>query len=236
VYRIVKGPTMTRRILAILLTALAGSFVLAAPAQATDYYRYWTFFTVENGEYVASDLGVGAVKPADGSTEAFRWAAPADYKNPNLPRVDLTTVTFDSVCGDTPAVDGQKRVVVVVDFGVEEDAEGATVPEPVAECSQVDEEATALQVLQRVAEVRSKTSSMGPLLCAIDGYPATGCADDVVQTATPADSGFVTVASDQSDDSSQDDDNNVALYAGLAAIVAALAVGGFFVARRNRSA
>jgi len=230
---------MSRRLLAILLSALVGSFVItgvAAPAQATDYYRYWTFFTAGNGAYAASDLGVGAVKPADGSIEAFRWAAPLDYKKPNLPRIDLAAVTFDSVCGDTPAVDGQKRIAVIVDFGVEEDADGATLPATAtAECAQVPAKATALQALQRVAEVRSKSSSFGPLLCAIDGFPATGCADEVTQTATPADSGFVTVATDDPA-TAEDDDNNGPLYGGLAAIVAVLVAAGVFVARRNKSA
>ena len=229
---------MTRRLLAILLSAFAGALVLstvAAPAQAEDIYRSWTFFSVEDGTYVASDLGVGAVKPADGTIEAFRYAAPADFKNPNLPRIDLSTVTFESVCSDTPAADGQKRVAVLLDFGVTEDAAGATIPEPSAGCAQVPVKSTAFQVLQKVAEVRSTSSTFGPFVCAIDGYPASGCAD-TVQTATPADSGFVTVATDQPADEAKDDDSNTLLYAGLAAIVAVLVGGGYLVTRRNKSA
>jgi len=225
---------MTRRLLALLLSAFAGSLVLgvAAPAQATDYYRSWTFFNVEDGKYVVSMVGVAGVTPADGSVEAYRYAAPADFNEPNLPRLDLATITFDSVCADTAAVDGQKRVAVLVDFGVAEDAEGATVPGATAECAQVDTDATALQVLQKVAETRTKDMG-GPFVCAIDGYPASGCAP-TVQTATPADSGFVTVASDQP--AAAEDDSNTALYAGLGAIVVVLLAGGAFVARRNKSA
>jgi len=230
---------MIRRLLATLLAAFFGVLAVttvAAPAQATDYYRYWVFFTVDNGAYVASELGVGAVKPADGTIEAFRWAAPADYKKPNLPRIDLATVTFDSVCGDTPAVDGQKRVVVLVDFGVAEDAAGVAVPEAAAECSQVATDATAFQVLQKVVEVRSDNSKFGPLLCGIEGFPATGCADEVTQTATPADSGFVNIATDEPAAEAEDDDNKGLLYTGLAAVVALLLGGGYFVARRAKSA
>lgn len=229
---------MIRRLLATLLAVFAGLLALvtvASPAQATDYYRYWVFFTVDNGAYVASNLGVGAVTPADGSIEAFRWAAPADYEKPNLPRIDLATVTFDSVCGDTPAVDGQKRVVVLVDFGVAEDAGGAAIPEATAECSQVATDATAFQVLQKVVDVRSDNSEFGPLLCGIEGFPATGCASEKTQTATPADTGFVTVASD-APAAEDDDDNKGLLYTGLAAVVALLLGAGYFVARRAKSA
>jgi hypothetical protein len=225
---------MTRRLLALLLSAFAGSLVLgvAAPAQAADYYRSWTFFNVEDGKYVVSMVGVAGVTPADGSVEAYRYAAPADFNKPNLPRLDLATITFDSVCADTAAVDGQKRVAVLVDFGVTEDSEGATVPGATAECAQLDTKATALQVLQKVAETRTKDMG-GPFVCAIDGYPASGCAP-TVQTATPADSGFVTVTSDQP--AAAEDDSHTALYAGLGAIVVVLLAGGAFVARRDKSA
>jgi len=224
---------MTRRLLALLLSAFAGSLVLgvAAPAHAADYYRSWTFFNVEDGKYVVSMVGVAGVTPADGSVEAYRYAAPADFNKPNLPRLDLANITFDTVCGDTAAVDGQKRVAVLVDFGVTEDAEGAEVPGATAECAQVDTKATALQVLEKVAETRTKDMG-GPFVCAIDGYPASGCAP-TVQTATPADSGFVTVAGDEPAPA-EDDGSNTALYAGLGAIVVALIAGGVFVTRRNK--
>ena len=227
---------MTRRLLALLLSAFAGSLVLgvAAPAQAADIYRYWSFFTVESGVYKAADVGVGGLTPADGSIEAFRWAAPAEYPPNNLPRIDLATVTFESVCADTAAVAGQKRVAVLVDFGVTEDAGGVEIPGATAECAQVDTTATALQVMQKVTEVRTKSESFGPVLCAIDGFPAAGCGDAKVDTATPADSGFVTVTGDEP--AAEDDDSNTALYAGLGAIVVVLLAGGAFVARRNKSA
>ena len=79
-------------------------------------------------------------------------------------------MTFDAVCVDTPAVDGQKRVAVIIDFGVEADAEGQEIPAPKAACAQVPTEANGLQVLEAVAEIRTENHG-GPLLCAIDGYP-----------------------------------------------------------------
>lgn len=231
---------MTRRLIATLLASLVGAVAfigVAAPAQATDYYRFWLFFTADDGGYTYSATkGVGAVTPADGTFIAFRWAAPEDFNNPNEPRIDLATVTFDSVCGDTPAADGQKRVGVLVDFGVTEDAGGATIPEATAECAQVPTDATAFQALQKVAELRSKTSSFGPLVCSIDGFPARGCADEVTQTASPANAGFVTVASDEPADAAEDD-SNTPLYLGLGGVVVLLLAGGGVVAaRRNKTA
>ena len=106
-------------------------------------------------QYVLADKGVGAATPKDGSIEAYRYAA-ADFKKPNLPRIDLNVVDFDAVCAETPAVDGEKRVAVLIDFGVEADSEGQEIPEPKAACAQAATEATGLQVLQSVIDVRTK--------------------------------------------------------------------------------
>jgi len=232
--------------LTLLLTSLTIVGV-SSPAHAADYYRYWIYFQVADGKYVVSQTGFGGTTPTDGSIEAYRYAAPADYNSPNLPRVDLTAVTFDSVCGDTEPADGQKRVAVILDFGVEADAEGQAVPEPKAACAQVPAKATGLQVLDAVSDVRSETSSMGPSLCGIDGYPAKHCADVVTKTATPADDGFVEIeaapVADDTDDTADDtadakkeDDSKTGLYAGLGVLVLALLTAGAFVARRRNAA
>jgi len=221
--------------LSLVLTSLA-VVGLSSPAQATDYYLYWSYFQVTDGAYVASEKGVGGTVPADGSVDGYRYAAP-DLAKPNLPRVDPAKVTFDSVCGDTAVADGMKRVAVVIDFGVSEDADGQDVPDPRAQCASVPTKATGLKVLQSVADVRTKTSSFGPLLCGIDGYPSGGCADVVTKTASPADAGFVSIAADTPADTGDSDSagNNVALYAGLGAVVLALLAGGVFAARRNKT-
>jgi len=237
--------TISRVALATLSLLLTSFTIVGAssPAHAADYYRYWIYFQVADGKYVVSPKGLGGTTPADGSIEAYRYAAPADFNKPNLPRVDLTTVTFDSVCGDTEPADGQKRVAVIIDFGVEADADGQAVPDPKAACAQVPTKATGLQVLDAVSDVRSETSSLGPSLCGIDGYPAKHCADVVTKTATPADDGFVEIdaapAADDNadaDDAKQDDDSKSGLYAGLGVLVLALLAAGAFVARRGRNA
>jgi hypothetical protein len=233
-------PRIALAMLSLFITSFA-VIGITAPANATDYYRYWQYFQVQDGTAVTSQKGPGAFTPEDGSVEAYRYAASKDFKKPNLPRVDLTKVTFDAVCADTAAADGQKRVAVILDYGVEEDAEGQPIPEPKAACAQVAATATGLQVLQAVAEVRTENHG-GPLVCGIDGFPAKGCADEVTQTATPPDGGFLTVAlgdaADQdatSGDSKDDDSNNTPLYVGLGVLVAALVAAGLFVTRRNKT-
>jgi hypothetical protein len=237
-------------LLALILTsvALVGT---TAPANAATYFRYWMYFSAQDGTYDTYDKGVGATVPKDGSIEAFRFAA-SDTKNPNQPRIDLASVDFDAVCGDTAAMDGQKRVAVLIDFGVDADSKGQVIPEPEAACAQAATKATGLQVLQSVAEVRTESSSFGPLLCAIDGYPEKKCANDESDVATPADDGFLDLAlnadsasddatdatdgSDSSDASEDDDDsNNAPLYMGLGVVVVVLVAGGVYVTRRRSS-
>lgn len=232
--------TVTRIAVAMLSLFLSGAVVgSSAPAHATDYYRYWSYFQVADGAYVASEKGVGATIPEDGSVDGYRFAAP-DPKAPNLPRLDLGEVTFDAVCGDSPEADGKKRVAVLIDFGADEDAEGQEVPDPHAWCAVVPTKATGLQVLQSVADARTKPSSFGPLLCGIEGYPSEGCADVVTKTASPADAGFVTIAldtpvDDVGSESDSGDGSNTPLYVGLGAVVLGLLAGGVFVSRRNKT-
>ncbi|KQY64573.1 MULTISPECIES: SCO2322 family protein [unclassified Nocardioides] len=227
---------------------LAGLVIAATPgsAHAADVYRYWAYYTVTDGAFVTQETGPAGATPADGSVEGYRYAAPADFKKPNLPRADLATVNFDSVCGDKEAAAGEKRVAVLIDYGVEADANGAEVPQPEALCAVVPEKANGLQTLQAVApDLRTKKSSFGPLLCGISGYPATGCADEKADAGTPADEGNVEFATASSDDkgasdsskaNDDKDDSNTGVLLGVGGLIVVLLAGGFYLSRRNRSA
>lgn len=235
-----------------LSLALAGLVIALTPtsAHAADVYRYWAYFTVTNDKFVAQAVGPSSSKPKDGSIEGYRYAAPTDFNNPNVPRADLGKVTFDSVCGDKEAGADQKRVAVLIDYGVEADAaKGAEVPAPEALCAVVDKKATGLQTLQAVApDLRTEKSSYGPSLCGISGYPATGCSSDVAKEGTPADEGtveFETAATDSGDssasdvskaDGDSDDDSNLPVLLGVGGVIVLLLAGGLILARRNRSA
>ena len=243
------APPPLRRLPAALLAVLASLVAVTAtgqPAQAAEIYRYWAYFHVVDGEYVASTKGVGEFVPKDGSVEAYRYAAPADYANPNLPRADLGEVTFDALCGQQEAGAGEKRVGVIVDYGVEADAEGVAVPAPEAACAVVPADATALQVLDAVLDTRAESG----LLCAISGYPASGCSA-VVDAATPPDEGPVDFAvagaepveeepaedsgAATTDPASADGEDGVsaALLIGVGLLVLLLLGGGVFLARRR---
>ena len=228
-----------RTLLTTFLVLFLAGFTLvgtSSSASAADVYRYWVYFQVQDGEYVSSDKGFGDTVPADSSIEAYRYAAPAAYPSTNLPRADLADVTFDKVCADTEAADGKKRVAVIIDYGVEADSDGAEVPEPEAACALVDEKATGAQTLASVEDVRQNKSSFGPLLCAIDGYPAVGCADVKADAATPADGAPLDFDLDADKaDSDDEDDSNLPLLLGAGAVVVLLGAGGVLLARRNKA-
>lgn len=221
-------------LLSVLVTVLGMSWV-AAPAQAADYFRFWTYFHVDGGTYVSYTEGVGSSKPADGSIEAYRFAASESFEKPNLPRVDLGEVTFDEICGSETAAAGQKRVAVILDYGVADDANGQEIPGAEADCAVVATDATGLQVLQAVAQVRTEDMG-GPVVCAINGFPAQGCTEKVT-TATPADDGFVQVAiGDEGPESTSADEGvSTLVYAGLGVLLLLLIGGGVFLARRKNS-
>ncbi len=255
------APTLTtppRRALAGLLAVAVAllAAVAAAPAAHADgegggegdgdVFRYWSYFHVEGGEYVTAQEGLASANPADGSVEALRYAAPADFNDPNLPRADLGEVDFQAVCADTRAAAGEKRVAVILDYGVEADAsDGAEVPEPAAACASVPQSANALQTVQDVADVRTESSSFGPQLCGIDGYPATGCSG-AARSATPPGDGTVEFAiagqgadaenaqaSSAETTETGDDGGNAVRYVLLGLVALALLAGGLVLARRR---
>ena len=217
-----------RSLAASLLTLIAVGFGvvgLAAPAQAEDPYAYWLYYTVEDGAFVYQETeGPGTFVPEDGGIEAFRYAS-ALYPPTQAPRADLTEVTFEAVCGDTEAVDGKKRVAVLIDYGLDGDAPGDAdedAPDPRAECAAVPVDATGYQTLSAVAEIRTDADGG---VCGVDGYPAAGDCFPPGDEVTPEDSGPVefTIAADGgAAGGDEDDDSNWPLLAGAGALVVAL--------------
>ncbi len=234
-----------RRLSAGVAAGLATLTVLAAPpAHAADVYKYWAYFAVQDGSFVSQQVGPGGTTPAEGSIEAYRFAAPADFTNPNLPRADLETLTFDSVCSAASAEPEQKRVAVLVDYGVASDAAGGeTTPAPAAACAVVPTKANGLQTLQAAfPDVRTEKSSFGPSVCGIQGYPATGCLGTLVKTGTPADGEPVEFAiagsespadGTEASDQDADDDNNGLLLGLSGAALAAIVAAGLVLQRRR---
>jgi hypothetical protein len=158
----------------------------AGPASAEDGYRYWNYFHADGDAFAFADTGPGDYTPKDGDVEGWRYGTSSESAGIE-PRVDLATVDFDAVCEGTEAGSGEKRVAVLVDYGTEADAaDGAEVPEPTGYCAVAPTKANGQQVLESVVDVRTEQGG----ICALDGYPASGCFETVknatIETDQPA--------------------------------------------------
>jgi hypothetical protein len=235
----------TRRLVGALLAAVLASttlFLTAGPASADEGYRYWNYFQVDGDAFAFAQTGPADVTPKDGDVQGWRYGTSTESKGIE-PRADLSEVSFDTVCEGTEAGDGEKRVAILVDFGTEADSADGSVPAPTAYCAVAPEEANGMQVLESVVDVRSEKGG----ICALDGYPASGCFETVknatvetneapVEFALPAAAGddASPVAGD-SDQAAAEDDGGISWP--LVAVIALVVVIGAVaipLSRRNR--
>ncbi|WP_425834457.1 SCO2322 family protein [Streptomyces fractus] len=211
-----------------LLVALLAMTV--APAQAAGY-RYWSFWERDGAQkaWTYATSGPSQTKPSDGDVQGFRFAVSEDSKDAKQPR---GSASFSDICADTPAMDGKKRIALVIDAGTSVDAPaGETPPKPRTACAQVAEDATSADALAAVAKpLRYDSSAM---LCAISGYPKSGCGEQVAAKPTEA-SPRSTSAKDSATQSHDDGGGpSVGLIAGIAVVVV-LGVAAGVRARRRR--
>lgn len=158
----------------VSLLAGAAAVLGVAPAHA-EGYRYWSFWqpAEANGAWTYATQGPATLRPADGSVIGFRFAVSKDSADAAKPR---GAADFAAVCAGTPAGDGGKRVAVVLDFGTPADAPaGETPPSARSACAKVGADGSAADALAAVAKPLRYDSSA--LLCAIAGYPRTGCGE-----------------------------------------------------------
>ncbi|WP_190140504.1 SCO2322 family protein [Streptomyces longispororuber] len=203
------------------------SLFFASPAGAAEY-RYWSFWQRGADGWVYATQGPSVARPGDRDVVGFRFAVSADAGSAKKPR---GRADFDTICADTRADDGRKRVAVVLDFGVPADApDGQRPPEPRTACARVAEDGSAADALAAVAKPLRYDSSA--LLCAISGYPRTGCGEPVSgqrdERGTDGERGETA-----GDDGGDDGGPSVGLIAGVAA-VAALGAAAVWQARRRR--
>ncbi|MFE1240168.1 SCO2322 family protein [Streptomyces tendae] len=219
---------MTRRVVLVLLAAflLIGT---AGQAQAAGY-RYWSFWDRDGGKWVYATQGPSLVRPSDGDVQGFRFAVSENSDDAAQPR---GTADFASICAKTPAEDGSKRVALVLDFGTASDAPSGEAPQaPRSACARVSPDATTADALAAVAgPLRYDTNA---LLCAIAGYPKTGCGEQVSQKEEKQEKQGATAAPEEGK-SSDDGGPSVGLVAGIA-VIAALAAAGAWQAGRRRNA
>lgn len=231
---------LPRRVAGVLssLVAVFAAVALAAPAHAEDGYEYWMYFHLSDGQtWAFSDVGPGDYQPADGEIEGFRFGVSTASKGIE-PRADLAEVSFETICADTEAAAGEKRVALVLDYGTELGA--GTPPEPRAECAVVDEAASTQQILDAVTDLRVENG----MTCALDGYPATGCGEPVADAEVPTDEEPVAFAlpsaggddAGTADDAAVSEDGEPWLLAGLVALIAVMAAAALMMARRKKTA
>ena len=164
-------------VLAAVMVAFA-TLVSTAPQATAANYLYWSYWQQTAGKWAFSSVGADKATPSDGAVEGWRWAID-DGNGSRPPRV---LPTFAQLCASTPAEAGKKRVGLVVDFGREVDGDGkVTPPSLVATCALVPTAATGADLLAKAGGVRTDKG----LICAIGGYPATGCAAQL-ETLTEA--------------------------------------------------
>ncbi|WP_372441105.1 SCO2322 family protein [Actinacidiphila acididurans] len=174
-----RGDRQPRHLLLALTAALA--FLLlgtAAPAYATGY-RYWSYWlTATNGAngWTYAQTGPATHVPRDGDLEGWRFAVSRDAADQAAkPRGSWT---FAAICGQTPAAAGHKRIALVIDPGTAADATGGEhVPAPRTACASVSGDASSADALAAVA--RPLRYDSAGILCAIGGYPAAGCGEQV---------------------------------------------------------
>ncbi len=219
---------MTRRLTVLFLAALLPLLAGAGQAQAAGY-RYWSFWERDGSAWTYATVGPSLSRPADGDVQGFRFSVSEDSGDAAKPR---GTADFDTICAKTPAEDGTKRVALVIDFGTPADApSGAKPPAGSTACAQVAEDATTAEALASVAEPLRYDSNA--LLCAIAGYPAKGCGE---QVATGGKESAATGAAETAEEASAQDDGgsgpSVGLIAGGAVVVVLGAAAVWQVRRR----
>ncbi|MFE4366836.1 SCO2322 family protein [Streptomyces sp. NPDC056835] len=242
------------RTFACLVVVALGAVVAGAGTSQAAGYRYWSFWESDGATWTYATQGPATARPADGAVNGFRFAVSADSGDADRPR---ETPDFAAVCGATPARDGHKRIAVVIDSGTDADAPGGEKPPALrAQCARVGEDATSAEALAAVAKPLRYNSEA--LLCAIAGYPASGCGEQVAAdggaepaltpqptwtgTLPPAyptelTAGGVTGGGSQNGvvyvTTSDDDGPSFGLFTGIAAVVV-LAAAAFWRARRVR--
>ncbi|MFJ2098341.1 SCO2322 family protein [Streptomyces anulatus] len=220
-------------VVALLAALVAASAVLlgAGSAEAAGY-RYWSFWDGNGKNWEYATQGPSLLRPDDGAVQGFRFAVSEDSGDAAQPR---RAPDFGAICADTPAKDGQKRVALVIDPGTAADApDEEKPPAPRTACARVAPDASSAEALASVAKpLRYDSSAM---LCAISGYPRSGCGEQVSGEDGSAKPTPSTTASGRTADESGDGSGggpSVGLLVGIGAVLL-LGVAAVVQARRRR--
>ncbi|WP_112240164.1 SCO2322 family protein [Kribbella monticola] len=169
----------TVRLVLSLLAGLLLAGTVTTTANAENGYRYWGYYQWTGGKWAFAQKGPDGVVPTDGGVEGWRYAVGTEA-NPRMPRA---AGDFQAICGTTPVEAGKKRVALVIDPGTQADsASGQAPPAATGTCVVTDPAATGAKILAAVGPVRIEKG----LTCGIDGYPETGCGQQLNNVKLPA--------------------------------------------------
>ena len=170
---------------AIVVGVAVGVSGFASTANAATAYRYWTYYVAlpDTTAWVYSQRGPATEHPQDGEVQGWRFAVQADRSGGLTPR---TAPVFAKLCGAQQPQSGKARVGIVLDFGVADDAPAGERPPAgvVTGCVQVPDGANGVDVLDAAVGAGNVRIGQG-LICGINGYPKSECAD-VVAAPKPA--------------------------------------------------
>ncbi|MFE6662493.1 SCO2322 family protein [Streptomyces sp. NPDC057697] len=204
----------------------------AGPAQAAGY-RYWSFWEDSGSGWTYATQGPSLVRPDDGAVEGFRFSVSEDSQDAAKPR---RAPDFAKICAGTPAEDGTKRIALVIDPGTAADAPaGETPPAPRTACARVSPDASAAEALAAVA--KPLRYSGDAMLCAITGYPASGCGEQVSGdghgTPAPSPTGSASASSAAGGSGGSGGSPSAGVFVGIGAVLL-LGVAAVVRARRRR--
>ncbi|MEU1126937.1 SCO2322 family protein [Streptomyces sp. NPDC005899] len=223
----------------LLLLAAALLTVLGAGGAQAAGYRYWSFWEGDGGKgWTYATQGPSLVRPDDGAVQGFRFSVSPDSRDSARPR---HAPAFGTICAGTPAQDGRKRIALVIDAGTTADApDGERPPALRTACARVAPEASTADALASVAKpLRYDSAAM---LCAISGYPASGCGEQVsgdsASGASTASGGLTGSSADGGSPSAQDSGGgspgpSAGVLTGVGAVLL-LGVAAVVRARRRR--
>lgn len=212
----------------IVLTPVS-AMVLLAPgaANAADAYKYWGYYNASGSNWEYSSKGAEQYVPKDGSVEGWRYGL--DLKGTRFPRA---IPDFDLICADAAPGDGEKAVAIILDYGTADEAENGDVPpEARGECVEAAADATGLQLLQQVADVR-----VDKFIVAIDGYPSQPPKATYPDVTIPTDEPAVQLALAADDIAVNDEPSDKGFpwaVVGLGGVVLLLAGAAFAMSRRG---
>lgn len=162
-----------------LIAALISLSLTPSADAASKGWRYWGYYqaAAKSTTWKAAMTGP-TVDIADGSVEGWIFTFSSDDIPSTPPSVKPS---FSSICGNTKAVKGLKRIGLVIDFGSQAYApKGEKVKKTIVRCVLTAKDSQGLDVLAQEINVRQADSG---LICGFNGYPARECG---VEIPTPA--------------------------------------------------